>query len=428
MQTTPPGSVATPSTELLRLHEEVRVTAIGERRFTHAQFWTALEPIVDGARHLTREEVGRSAEGRILQAVTFGSGPTRVLLWSQMHGDESTASLSLLDLFHHLARSPDNPTARLLSERLTVIALPMLNPDGAERFQRRNAHGIDINRDARSLSTPEGQALRALHQRHEPQFGFNLHDQNPRIRVGHSNRVAAISLLAPPFDELQSDNPVRNRAKRLAGLLGETAEQLVPEHVARYDDSFNPRAFGDLMQSWGTSTVLIESGGWRYDPEKQHLRAVNFVMLMRALTAIATDGLDDTHAELYEQMPENGPLANDLLVIGGTLVAPGIPPVRADIAANFDDSLRHNRASVTDIGDLAEVVAIQTIHVAGLFLHFPGSAGASVRGGLALSPGLPLTFTARRSADPSSELMFSMEGGRIVWCRVNSLYCPQPTR
>jgi hypothetical protein len=399
--------------ELLRLHERVRIGAIDRRHFTHQQYWSALEPIIDRSSHLQREVVGRSAEGRVLQSVSYGGGPTTVLLWSQMHGDESTASMSLLDLFNHLSLSPDDPTVRRIRERLTVIVLPLLNPDGAERFQRRNAQGIDINRDARMLATPEGQALRALQERYRPEFGFNLHDQNPRIRVGTTARVAAISLLAPPFDEARSYNDVRENARRLAGLLRGTAEALVPEHVARYDDSFNPRAFGDLMQSWGTSTVLIEAGGWAGDPEKQHLRAVNFAMLINALEAIAENALTAVHAAAYEDLPENGPLANDLLVRGGTIIAPGLPTLRADISANYNDALRRDRAFISDIGDLAEVVAIETVDVRGLYLHFSPEVLRTTGSGAVLSAGVPLSFVARRSADPSSEVVMRVEHGRM---------------
>jgi hypothetical protein len=60
----------------------------------------------------------------------------------------------------------------------------MLNPDGAELFQRENAAGMDVNRDGRQLSTPEARALKGLRDRLSPDFGFNLQDQNARTRVG----------------------------------------------------------------------------------------------------------------------------------------------------------------------------------------------------------------------------------------------------
>lgn len=396
-----PGVVSAPgeAEELLRLHASVRVPEIAQRRFSHEQLWRALEPIVDGSPHLVREEIGRSVEGRSIRAVRYGDGPLRVLLWSQMHGDESTATLALLDLFQHLAATADEPAARELRERLTVVAVPMLNPDGAERFQRRNAYGIDVNRDARALATPEARALRELHRRLGPHFGFNLHDQSPRIRVGSTGRTAAISLLAPPFDEARSDDAVRARAKRLASLLRASAEPLVPGHVARYDDTFNPRAFGDLMQSWGTSTVLIESGGWRDDPEKQYLRAVNFVVLLQALRAIASGQVDVVETVGYETLPENGGLAADVLVTGGTLVLPGVEPVRADLSAGGSP-----RALIQEVGDLREAVAFDTIDVSGLFLHFDAPD--------AVGPGVPLTFTARRGAEPTSEPVLRVAEGR----------------
>ena len=60
----------------------------------------------------------------------------------------------------------------------------MLNPDGAERGARRNAQGIDVNRDALNLATPEGRLLKAVRDRHQPILGFNLHDQDRRTTVG----------------------------------------------------------------------------------------------------------------------------------------------------------------------------------------------------------------------------------------------------
>src|SRR5690606_32400326 len=161
-------------------------------------------------------------------------------------------------------------------------------------------------RDARMQSTPEERTLKAVHDRFHPDFGFNLHDQNPRTRVGTSERLAAISLLAPAADEPDTDPAVARRAKHLAATLRDAAEPIVPGHVTRYDDSYNPRAFGDLVQQWGTSTVLIESGGWFDDPEKQVLRRTNFVLLTRAFDAIAPGSYLDTPVERYTDLPENG--------------------------------------------------------------------------------------------------------------------------
>ena len=76
------------------------------------------------------------------------------MLWSQMHGDESTATMALADIFRFLVEAPGDSLRERLRNRLTIVFIPMLNPDGAEVFQRENAVGIDVNRDARRLSTP----------------------------------------------------------------------------------------------------------------------------------------------------------------------------------------------------------------------------------------------------------------------------------
>lgn len=396
--------------ELTRLHERYRVAALGTREFTHRELWSALGPLVDAAGGPEREEAGRSAEGRPIYRVRYGAGPTRVLLWSQMHGNESTATMALADLFRFLAEAPDDPRARRLAERLTIEAVPMLNPDGAERFQRRNAMGIDVNRDARAQATPEGRLLRAEHERFRPHFGFNLHDQDVRARVGTSDRLAAIALLAPPFGPTPEDNAVRMRAKRVAAVVRMAAEPLVAGHVTRYDDTFNPRAFGDLMQSWGTSTVLIEAGGWRNDPEKQYLRRVNFVALLAALDAIATESYTVADPTRYEELPENGRAVNDLLVRGSTIVVPGLEPYRADVTINFADPLARRGGRIVEVGDLAESAARDTIDATGLFLHpGPESLAQDVPGRAALMVDRPASFVLRRGRDPASAVVWRID-------------------
>ena len=76
----------------------------------------------------------------------------------------------------------------------------MLNPDGAERYARRNAQAIDVNRDALDLATPEGRLLKAVRDRFQPELGFNLHDQNRRTTVGDTGVLASIALLAVSGD------------------------------------------------------------------------------------------------------------------------------------------------------------------------------------------------------------------------------------
>jgi hypothetical protein len=302
-----PGSAKELARALLGEAERYRVSGLTRRTLRHRRLWDTLGPIADSTAGMHREEIGRSVERRPLYAIYFGRGPVRVMLWSQMHGDEPTATLALADLVYFISKSPNAPLVREIADRLTVIAIPMLNPDGAERGRRGNAAGIDINRDARNQASPEARALAAVHARWSPRFGFNLHDQSRRVDGG--NRVIAISLLAPPPDRQGSDNETRIRAKQVAAIMRTAADSLVEGRVSRYDEAFNQHAFGDAMQSWGTSTVLLETGSWRNDTEKEYLRRVNFALLLAALNAIATGSYARADLKDYESLAESREVA-----------------------------------------------------------------------------------------------------------------------
>ena len=381
--------------------ERYRVEGLDERRFTHEQYWRSLAPALRSDRvELTR--LGESIQGRAINAVTLGSGPTTVLLWSQMHGDESAASMSLADLIHWFATSPDaDSLRRTLADRLTITMIPMLNPDGAERFIRENAIGVDINRDARRTATPEGRILRGVRDSIEADFGFNLHDQGTRT-AGEDGPLVAIALLAPAADSGRSWGPVRQRARKVSAVIVESLAPDLGSRMARYDDEFAPRAFGDNMQAWGTSTVLIESGIVVDDPQKQELRKLNVVALLSALHAIATGRYDDTPTAAYDELPMNNSVENDLLLLGGQIVLGEAAPIRADIAIRFDDSVARTGPNYGEIGDLAEVVAVDTIDARGLFLHIdPGEEGIIRRGE-------PALLSARMGREPSSEEVWTI--------------------
>jgi beta-lactamase class A len=346
--------------ELLALHDRVRLPAFPAPVLPQEELWSAIAPLVDGTAALHREEIGRSPLGTPLQLVRFGDGPARVLLWSQMHGDETTASRALADIFNMIALDADPARTRRWSERLTIIAVPMLNPDGGDAHRRRGTHGIDINRDARSLATPEGRALKAVQERYQPHFGFNLHDQNPRSRVGSSMRTAAMSLLAPPPDAEATRTEGFTRALHLTAHIANVLAPLVGDHLTRYDDSYNARAFGDGMQSWGVSTVLIETGSWRGDDSKHFLRKANFAALVSALDAIVADTWQGADIHNYTSLPQNGRALNDLVIRGGTVVLPGVAPFRADIAIDAASVGGPAVTQIVDVGDLLELAARDT--------------------------------------------------------------------
>ncbi len=361
------GLVRATAAGLVAEYASHHVAALSRRQFAPERYWETLLPIVEaGGERFSVTKIGRSVEGRPLRRVDFGQGDTIVLMWSQMHGNESTASRALVDIFNYLASAPDDPLVRRIEGALHVVAVPMLNPDGAARFVRHNALGIDINRDARRLSTPEARALKALRDETNAPWGFNLHDQNVRTRLGSSGRDVLIALLAPPpgFGET---SPQNQAAKQMCSLLVGALESVVGDQVARYDESFNPRAFGDLMTRWGTGVVLIESGGELSDPDKAKLRLANYVAVLTALDAIARGSWEAYAPSRYLNLPLNSPWVYDLVVRGGSIVLPGAEPIRADFAVNYGDTLDRTGGTVVEVGDLEGTAALEEIDASDLY-------------------------------------------------------------
>lgn len=395
------GQELRPAVPGIDFAERWAVPGLEDRRFGHQTLWDAIGPHLESDR-VRAVELGRSIEGRPIRAVVVGHGPTTVLLWSQMHGDESTASMSLADIIRWWADSPgDDSLRRYLADRLTITMVPMLNPDGAERFIRHNAAGVDVNRDARRLATPEGRILKTLRDSIGADFGFNLHDQGSRT-AGADGDLVAIALLAPAADAPRSWGPVRQKARRVAAVVAEALDSEIPGRMARYDDAFTPRAFGDNMQAWGTATVLIESGALRDDPQKQRLRKLNVVALLAAFLEIAAasdETLRSASTRAYDELPMNVGITNDILLTGGHVVVAGRDPLRLDVAVVFDDAVARTGPRYGEVGDLAGVRALEVIDADGLFLHVETGELKYLR------RGAPARIVLRRGVTPDAAVV-----------------------
>ena len=138
---------------LYETYENYKEPTLNKRRIKHAE----LQPLITKYRvnpKFTVKSVGTSIEGRDLSLISIGKGDTDVFLWSQMHGNEPTATQAIFDILNFLDSTDFSSEKQDILNSLTLHFLPMLNPDGAEVFQRRNALGIDINRDALRLQSP----------------------------------------------------------------------------------------------------------------------------------------------------------------------------------------------------------------------------------------------------------------------------------
>lgn len=361
------------SKNLFEKHSENIENALFNRRFTHAD----LQPLILKYKNVPGfeiSEIGKSVQGRAIQQIKIGAGPKNILLWSQMHGDEATATMAIFDIFNFFAKKNEfEQEKNEILKQCTLYFVPMLNPDGAQVFERRNALGIDLNRDALRLQSPEAILLKKLQNELKPFFGFNLHDQSLRYAVGNTGKQTTIAFLATAYNDAREVNEVRKRSMQLIVSMNRILQNFIPEQVARFSDEFEPRAFGDNIQKWGTSLVLIESGGYKNDTEKQFIRKLNYVTIVASLHAIATGNYESENIAEYSVIPENNRVLFDLLIRNANAVIEG-RKVKIDIGINKEEVAAKNvqkfnmKATIEDLGDLSTFYGIEEIEAEGLDL------------------------------------------------------------
>jgi hypothetical protein len=364
------------SNELYNDYNNYKVDELKSKRISYDNLQELLTSL-DLSEEFRVKKIGSSLEGRDINLYSFGSGETHVLAWSQMHGDESTATMAILDMLNFLNSNDKYKQFReTLSSKLTIHFIPMLNPDGAEKFKRRNALDIDLNRDALRLQFPESQALKYAQDSIKPKFGFNLHDQDQRYSAGKSHKSATLSLLAPAFNVEKDINEIRGNAMKVIVNMTDELSKFIPGHIGRYDDEFEPRAFGDNFVKWGTGTILIESGGWKNNFEKQFLRKLNFVGIFVGLQSMAQQKYIAANIDKYWEIPENRRYLFDVLFRNLTIefnnnnyvIDIGVNHIEKATSTYRDE---YYEGVISDIGDLSTFFGYEELDCSGMIIR-PG--------------------------------------------------------
>ncbi|AWG26959.1 M14 family metallopeptidase [Flavobacterium kingsejongi] len=253
--------------------------------------------------------IGHSVLEKPIYEYRIGTGKTKILMWSQMHGNEATTTKAVFDLMLFL----ESDEAKPILDAVTVLIIPMLNPDGASLYTRANANAVDLNRDSQDLTQPESRVLRAVFEGFMPDYCFNLHDQRTIFGVDTTGKPATVSFLAPSYNDAREINPTREAAIQLIVAMNEVLQHFIPGQIGRFDDSFNINCIGDTFQHLNVPTVLFEAGHFQEDYQRDVTRKFILISLLAGIECIYENVLVAKNLHDYFLIPQNNCVFFDMM-------------------------------------------------------------------------------------------------------------------
>ncbi|WP_396159271.1 M14 metallopeptidase family protein [Flavobacterium sp.] len=327
----------------IHLHQDYKEESLFGRYITLEE----IEPLL--AKYAT-QIVGQSVLGKPIYTLEIGTGKIRILMWSQMHGNESTTTKALFD-FMNLLHSNSDLSVKLKSE-FTFCLIPMLNPDGAALYTRENANAIDLNRDAQEQSQPESVVLRSVFETFKPNFCYNLHDQRTIFGAGNTGKPATVSFLAPAYNDNREVNEVRIKAMNVIVAMNATLQKYIPNQVGRFDDSFNLNCVGDTFQHLNIPTLLFEAGHFQNDYNREITRKYIFIALLSGLHYLYENDIVHNKIEDYMKIPQNKVVFYDFVYKNVKINYEGIEK-NSNFAAQFKEVL--NNKEITFEAVIAQI-------------------------------------------------------------------------
>ncbi|WP_029270354.1 M14 metallopeptidase family protein [Flavobacterium sp. KJJ] len=297
--------------------------------------------------------IGKSVLEQPIYSYQIGNGETRIYLWSQMHGNESTTTKALFD-FLNVLNSGSEFASKML-KTFTFYCIPILNPDGAKLYTRENANKIDLNRDSQNLTQPESNVLRAAFESFKPHYCFNLHDQRTIFGAGDTGKPATVSFLAPSYNEEREINDNRLKAINLIAGINDELQKYIPGQVGRFDDSFNINCIGDTFQFLGVPTILFEAGHYNGDYDREITRKFIFFSLISSFKLISENDLVDNRISDYLNISQNKVVFYDFMYKNIKINYDGIEIITNFVAQYKEELIEntiHFNAYIVEVGEL----------------------------------------------------------------------------
>lgn len=255
-------------------------------------------------------EIGRSTLDKPIYMARFGNGNTKILAWSQMHGNEANATLAMLDILETWEKYPEFKTQLL--DKIQLDFIFMLNPDGSQEWKRRNALDIDLNRDFIKQSSKEFTILNNIVEATQYDYALNLHEQRTIFSTDGIN-PATLSFLAPSENVEREITGTRKKCMAVIQALYHKMNTLIPSHIARYTDEFYSTSTGDNFTKMGIPTILFEGGHYENDYQRVETRKNYAISLYYALKIISENPDSTKDWEKYLDIPENKETHYDII-------------------------------------------------------------------------------------------------------------------
>ncbi|MCK4562455.1 MAG: peptidase M14, partial [Flavobacteriaceae bacterium] len=148
----------------------------------------------------------------------------------------------------------------------------------------------------------------------KPHYCFNMHDQRTIFSVGEENSPATISFLAPSVDKKRTLTDGRKQTMEVIVSMNNLLQKFIPNQIGRYTDEFYPTATGDNFQKMGHNTILVESGHFKNDYQREKTRKYTFFALLEGLSHIAFREKASNYED-YFKIPNNEKLYLDVILV-----------------------------------------------------------------------------------------------------------------